>query len=92
MAFSQTILNASSTQKASMPSHDVSISIPQKLVLAKDVEFEIKSDGARLGTLMVSKGNIEWRPAKASVNKRRLSWEKFAALMEDEGKVARIKK
>jgi len=75
-----------------MPSHDVSISIPQKLVLAKDVEFEIKSDGARLGTLMVSKGNIEWRPAKASVNKRRLSWEKFAALMEGEGKVARIKK
>lgn len=75
-----------------MPTHDVTVSIPQKVVLSKDVEIEIKSDGSLLGTLMVSKGNIEWRPSKASVNKRRMSWEKFAALMEDEGTVAKIKK
>jgi len=40
---------------------------------------------------LISKGNIEWVPANNSVKKRRLSWEKFAQLMESEGKVARIK-
>lgn len=74
-----------------MPRHDVSVAIPQKLVLSKDVEFEIKSDGQLLGNLLVSKGNIEWRPAKASVNKRRMSWEKFAALMDEQGSNAKIK-
>lgn len=75
-----------------MPSHDVSFEIPQKFVLAKDVEFEVKSDGMKLGTLLISKGNVEWIPANNSVNKCRLSWEKFAELMETEGKVARIRK
>lgn len=74
-----------------MPRHDVSVAIPQKLVLSKDVEFEVKSDGKLLGNLLVSKGNIEWRPAKASVNKLRLSWERFAALMVEEGSNAKIK-
>jgi hypothetical protein len=75
-----------------MATHDVSFTIPQKMVLAKDVEFEIKSNGSRLGTLLISKGNIEWIPTNNSVKKRRLTWEKFAELMETEGKVTRIKK
>lgn len=74
-----------------MATHDASFEIPQKFVLAKDVVFEVKSDGAKLGSLLISKGNIEWVPANNSVKKRRLSWEKFAQLMESEGKVARIK-
>lgn len=75
-----------------MATHDVSFEIPQKFVLAKDVEFDIKSNGSKIGTLLISKGNVEWIPASNSVKKRRLSWEKFAALMETQGKVARIKK
>lgn len=75
-----------------MASHDVSFKIPQKFILAKDVEFEIKSNGAKLGTLLISKGNVEWIPTNNSVKKRRLTWEKFAGLMETEGKVARMKK
>lgn len=74
-----------------MATHDVSFEIPQKFVLAKDVVFEVKSNGAKLGSLLISKGNIEWIPTNNSVKKRRLSWEKFAQLMESEGKVARIK-
>ena len=74
-----------------MPKHDVSVSIPQKMVLSKDVEFEVKSDGQLLGALLISKGNIEWRPSKASVNKRRLTWEKFANLMDKQGVTTRIK-
>ena len=78
-------------QEPDLATHDVSFEIPQKFVLAKDVVFEVKSDGAKLGSLLISKGNIEWVPANNSVKKRRLSWEKFAQLMESEGKVARIK-
>lgn len=74
-----------------MATHDVSFEIPQKFVLAKDVVFEVKSDGAKLGSLLISKGNIEWVPANNSVKKCRLSWEKLAQLMESEGKIARIK-
>lgn len=75
-----------------MAHHEVSFAIPQKFVLAKDVEFEIKSNGKKLGTLLLSKGNVEWIPANNSVKKRRLTWEKFAALLETEGKLKRIKK
>jgi hypothetical protein len=74
-----------------MAAHDVSFEIPQKFVLAKDIEFEVKSDGIKLGTLLISKGNVEWIPANNSVKKRRVTWEKFAELMETEGKVTRIK-
>ena len=74
-----------------MATHEVSFELPQKLVLAKDVVFTIKSDGSKLGTLLISKGNIEWVPASHSVKKRRLTWEKFAELMESEGKVKRMK-
>ena len=75
-----------------MTAHIVSFEIPQKFVLSKDVEFEIKLNRSKLGMLLISKGNVEWIPANNSVKKRRLTWEKFAELMESEGKVAKIKK
>lgn len=74
-----------------MATHEVSFEIPQKFVLAKDVVFDIRSDGSKLGSLLISKGNIEWVPASNSVKKRRLSWERFAELMESEGNIARMK-
>jgi len=74
-----------------LATHDVSFEIPQKFVLAKDVVFDIKSDGSKLGSLLISKGNIEWVPANNSVKKRRLTWEKFAEVMESVGKVTRMK-
>ncbi len=71
--------------------HEVTMDLSTKFVLHKDVELEIKKDGRKLGTALISKGNIEWVPAKNSVNKKRLSWAKFAALMENEGKDVKIK-
>lgn len=68
-----------------MARHEVVMSFDEKVVLHKDTEFEIKVDGAKLGTLMISKGNIEWLPANNSVNKYRLAWKKFAELMEEQG-------
>lgn len=75
-----------------MPTHDVTIEIPKKSIQVKDIQFTVKSDGSMLGTLLVSKGNIEWRPANHSVRKHRLSWERFADLMQDRGRKARIKR
>ena len=63
-----------------------------EFVLHKDVKIEVKSNKKKLGTLLISKGNIEWLPSGAHVNKRRLSWVKFSALMEAQGAPAKVKK
>lgn len=74
-----------------MADHKVLLSFTKPLEIgSKDIVFEIKSKGVKLGELYISQGNIEWRPTKAQVHKRRLSWEKFADLMAD-GKKTRIK-
>lgn len=70
--------------------HQVTLDISTKFVLHKDVEIEVKKDGRKLGTALVSKGNIEWLPAGNYVNKKRLSWSKFAEIMVAEGKDVRI--
>lgn len=72
--------------------HEVTLDIATKFVLHKDVKIDIKNDNGKLGTLLVSKGNVEWVPAGNSVNKRRLSWTKFADLMELHGSPAKTKK
>lgn len=72
--------------------HEVTLGITTKFVLHKDVKFEVKSNGKKLGTLLISKGNVEWLPSGASVNKKRLTWSAFAKLIEGKGKPAKIKK
>jgi len=71
--------------------HEVSIELATKFVLHKDVKIEVRNDEGKLGTLLVSKGNIEWLPSGNSVNKKRLSWAKFSELMESEGKAVTVK-
>lgn len=72
--------------------HEVTLDIATKFVLHKDVKIDVKNSEGKLGSLLVSKGNIEWVPAGNSVNKRRLSWARFAQLMELEGKPVRVPK
>jgi hypothetical protein len=71
--------------------HEVSIDLNAKFVLHKDVEIEVKADGAKLGTILISKGNIEWLPVNNSVNKHRLTWSKFAEMMELHGRQVKVK-
>jgi len=52
----------------------------------------VRSDEAKLGTLLISAGNIEWVPAKNSVRKFSLAWERFSEVMIAERLVVRIKK
>jgi len=71
--------------------HEVRVKIDTGVVAHKDLEIVVKTDGGKLGTLLVSKGNVEWLPKGNSVNKTRLSWEKFAEFMEEHGKPAKAK-
>lgn len=71
--------------------HEVRVKIDTAVVGNKDLEIVVKTDGGRLGTLLISKGNVEWLPKGNSVNKKRLSWARFAEFMEEHGKRARVK-
>lgn len=65
--------------------------IDTAVVAHKDFEVAVKSSQGKIGTLLISKGNIEWLPKGNSVNKQRLSWAKFAEFMEQHGKPAKAK-
>jgi len=71
--------------------HEVRVKIDTAVVAHKDLEVVVKSDDGKIGTLLISKGNIEWLPKGNSVNKQRLSWAKFAEFMEEYGKPAKAK-
>jgi hypothetical protein len=64
-----------------MATHEIEVELPAKVVLHKDVRFTIRSDGAKLGELHISKGSIDWLPANKQLAIS-LSWEKFADLVE----------
>ncbi len=46
-----------------------------------DVEFSVDGEGGKIGTLLVSKGGIEWRPFKKQ--KRHVDWEKFHKIIRE---------
>jgi hypothetical protein len=73
-------------------SHEVRARIDTKVVANKDLEIIVGTGaGGKLGTLLISKGNVEWLPKGNSVNKRRLSWKKFGKFMVMHGKLAKAK-
>lgn len=71
--------------------HEVRVKIDTAVVANKDLEIIVKDTKGKLGTLLISKGNIEWLPKGNSVNKRRFSWVKFAEFMREHGKAAKAK-
>jgi hypothetical protein len=70
--------------------HKVKLNLNTNVVGHKDVSIEVSGGGRKLGTVLISKGNIEWLPSPKSKNKHRLSWTKFAEMMTA-GKVAKAK-
>ena len=70
--------------------HEVRLKLNTNVVAYKDVEVSVRGASGKLGTLLISKGNIEWRPAWKFVRKYRFTWEKFAERMQ-EGKRVRAK-
>lgn len=70
--------------------HEISLELNTKVVLNKDIKFLIHKDNSVLGRLLISKGNIEWLPRNKRNKGQRLTWKKFAELMETEGKAVRV--
>lgn len=64
-----------------MPTHDVYATLPNALMGKKDAFFDIYEDGKKLGTITISKGSIEWYPAKAK-NPVKKTWKQFDLLMQ----------
>jgi hypothetical protein len=71
--------------------HQVRVRIDTAVVAHKDFEIIVKTHTGKLGTLLVSKGNLEWLPKGNSVNKARLTWERFADIMEQHGKPTKVR-
>lgn len=71
--------------------HEVRVRIDTAVVAHKDLEVVVRSGAGKIGTLLISKGNIEWLPKGNYVNKHRLSWDKFARFMEEHGNTAKAK-
>lgn len=69
--------------------HEVRATLHTKKVGNKDLEVVVSNDDGKLGTLLISKGNVEWLPAGNHVNKFRLAWAKFAGVMEEHGKAVK---
>jgi hypothetical protein len=51
--------------------HEVRVKIDDAVVGNRDFEIVVKTGHGKLGTLLISKGNIEWVPSGNYVNKRR---------------------
>ena len=71
--------------------HDVRVKLNTAVVRNKDFEVIVKTDSGKLGTLLISKGNLEWLPKGNYVNKRQLSWKQFAELMAKRGKKKKVR-
>ena len=65
--------------------------LPASEVINKDLTIRVKSGDSALGRLEISKGTVDWWPANNSANFYRLTWERFAALMAEEGKPVKKK-
>jgi len=62
--------------------HDVSFKVPKCKLGKSDVEFSIKKDGIKIGTLKISNGSIVWFPAGTTYG-HRITWVKFGKLMKE---------
>ena len=72
--------------------HEIRIKMNTAVVKYKDFEVFVRNGESKLGTLLISRGNIEWIPKGNYVNKSRLSWENFAELMKEYGTRKKLKK
>jgi hypothetical protein len=68
-----------------MATHHVSFTIPERDLGKADIEFAVYRDGAKFGTLKVSKGAVVW-VVKDHTYGFHLSWKDFDKVMRENGK------
>lgn len=64
--------------------HKVTFNLPTRELGRGDIVLVVKKDNRRFGTLLVSKGAVEWRPTNKQY-RRKISWNKFDQLMRESG-------
>jgi hypothetical protein len=62
--------------------HDVTFRVPPRTLGKSDVEFVVKRNGEKFGTLRISKGSPVWFPRNGA-KRRKVGWRRFDASMED---------
>jgi hypothetical protein len=62
--------------------HTISVELPQAEVINKDAIITVRGDGEIIGTLTISRGNIEWY-SKQWKKPTRLTWAQFDRLMHE---------
>lgn len=75
-----------------MARHEVRARLDTKVVAHKDLEVMVRRNGEKLGTLLISKGNIEWIPKRKYGYKKRFSWQQFAEVLQESGRTVRVKR
>jgi hypothetical protein len=85
MARKRTKVRRSRKQKQ----HEISFRIPRGALGIVDAEFDVRRDGELIGTLLVSRGAIEWVPTGATTYQYLLPWQRFSTLMKRVGRKRR---
>lgn len=65
--------------------HEVKFSIPERELGRADIEFSVKRNATKLGTLKVSKGSVVWVP-KDKTYGHTMGWDQFDEVMKAVGK------
>lgn len=65
--------------------HDVRFALPIRRLGKADIEFNIRSNGRKIGTLRVSKGSVVWFRRDGHLG-HRLPWKQLGPLFESHGR------
>jgi len=72
-----------------MSKHNVKMKLQSGLLVQKgDVNFDVKKDSGRFGTLKVSQGSVEWRP-KDHTYVYRMKWADLNEIFREYGQRTR---
>jgi hypothetical protein len=64
-----------------MAKHTLFFELPEVELGKTDAKFRIKKDGKLFGTITISKGDLEWYPARAK-SPYKLSWAAFDKIIK----------
>lgn len=69
-----------------MARHEIQMTVPKVDVSRVDVEMEIWEDHVKLGTMLLSRGDLRWQPSSTQRrNARQVTWAQFDAWMRSVG-------
>lgn len=75
-------------QGCGLAQHKILTKVPSHEIVNSDLVVEVRADDERLGELLVSRGTIDWRPARSQFVYK-LAWHRFDELMQQHGRKQR---